>query len=87
MARYIILKNDLRAALICSMQREFGLERALPRGPVERKTLVLLPIIDTFRRGLRHLQLLVLEAYERYESVLDNHVGLDNIDVRARQHR
>lgn len=68
------------------VQREFGLERALPHGPVEWKTLVLLPIIDTLRRRLRHLQLLVLEAsYERRESVLhDAHVGLDNVDVRHR---
>jgi hypothetical protein len=70
------------------VQREFGLERTLPCGLMERKTLVLLPIVDTLRRRLRHMQLLVLEAiYKRHESVLDNNVGLDNIDVRARRHR
>ena len=71
---------------LCSVQRESGAERSLPRGTVEWKAVVLLPVVDTLRGGLRHLQLLVLQAVKRNEPVLDVHFELHLGRWKHRRH-
>lgn len=80
----ILRETKVSEIFVCSVQRELGFKRALSCGALEWEALVLLPIIDTLRRGLRHLQLLVYEI--GYESVL-NYISFNNIDIHSRQHQ